>query len=91
MNGALPGPRLWHAHLALAAAARGEGIALANPFLLGEELSSGRLVRLEVGRAAVLGAYKFFCRKDCWRSPGMTDFRHWLMDLGRASRAVAGV
>jgi LysR family transcriptional regulator, glycine cleavage system transcriptional activator len=83
----LPGPRLWHGHLTVAAAARGEGIALANPFLLGDELNSGRLVRVGAGHAAVLGAYSFFCRKDLWQSPGMMHFRHWLTTLARATKA----
>jgi DNA-binding transcriptional LysR family regulator len=75
---ALPGPRLWHAHLTLAAAARGEGIALANPFLLGDDLATGRLVEINVGRPVVLGAYTFFGRKDRWDGPAMSKFRRWL-------------
>jgi LysR family transcriptional regulator, glycine cleavage system transcriptional activator len=81
----LPGPRLWHAHLTLGAAARGEGVALANPFLLGDELASGRLVRIPVGSPTVLGAYTFFCRKDRWQFPGMMQFRHWLVNLARTT------
>lgn len=79
---ALPGPRLWHAHLTLAAAARGEGVALANAFLIGDDLATGRLVEITVGRPVILGAYMFFCRKDRRDVPAMSKFRRWL-----ASRA----
>src|SRR3546814_5500103 len=34
----LPGTRLWHAHLALAAARSGHGVVLSNRLLLGDEL-----------------------------------------------------
>nr|WP_242401138.1 LysR substrate-binding domain-containing protein [Acetobacter okinawensis] len=39
--------RLWQAHITLAAARAGEGIALGNPFLLGDDLLSGRLLRVQ--------------------------------------------
>lgn len=44
----LPGPRLWHAHLTLDAARRGQGIVLTNRFLLADDLARGDLVRLPV-------------------------------------------
>ncbi len=40
-DGQLPGPRLWHAHLTVEAARRGQGVALANPFLLGDDFATG--------------------------------------------------
>ena len=40
----LRGPRLWHAHLAIEAARLGQGIALANRFLVEEDLTADRLV-----------------------------------------------
>lgn len=76
----LRGPRLWHAHLTLEAARRGQGVALANPFLLGDDLTSGRLVRVpaECSHHVTLGAYVFFARADRWQAPAIVRFRHWL-------------
>src|SRR5690606_13612087 len=76
----LPGPRLWHAHLPVEAARRGQGIALANPFLLGDDLSTGRLVDplAEISPPVALGAYVFTARADRWQAPAIVRFRHWL-------------
>lgn len=76
----LVGPRLWHAHLAVKAARSGQGIALANPFLLGDDLSAGRLVNplAGSGKSVALGAYVFTARADRWQSPAIVLFRHWL-------------
>jgi len=78
----LPGPRLWHAHLTIEAARRGQGVALANPFLLGDDLTTGRLVPLfkdaNGGGTVELGAYAFAARADRWQSAAVTKFRHWL-------------
>ena len=76
----LPGPRLWHAHLTVEAARRGQGVALANPFLLGDDLSTGRLVDPLAGssKSVALGAYVFAARADRWQSPAIVRFRHWL-------------
>jgi LysR family glycine cleavage system transcriptional activator len=77
----LPGPRLWHAHLTIDAARRGQGIALTNPFLAQEDLKAGQLrpVPLAEGAAEVqLGAYVFRARRDRWRTPAVIAFRRWL-------------
>jgi DNA-binding transcriptional LysR family regulator len=81
VDGPLPGPRLWHAHLTVEAARRGQGVALANPFLLGDDFATGRLVRLlgdDMGRQVALGAYAFAARADRWQSAAVTGFRRWL-------------
>jgi DNA-binding transcriptional LysR family regulator len=82
IDGPLPGPRLWHAHLTVEAARRGQGVALANPFLLGDDFATGRLVRLlddcVESRQVALGAYAFAARADRWQSPAVTHFRRWL-------------
>jgi DNA-binding transcriptional LysR family regulator len=88
-GGKINGPRLWHAHLTLDAARRGEGVALANPFLLGDDIEAGRLVAVEVGRAVTLGAYVFFARKDRWDTPAVVRFRRWLQGLTAADRQAA--
>lgn len=76
----LQGPRLWHAHLTIEAARRGQGVALANPFLLADDLAKGRLVSL-VNRKEqddTLGAYVFAARADRWQSAAIVRFRRWL-------------
>lgn len=92
----LPGPRLWHAHLTIEAARRGQGVALANPFLLGDDLTAGRLVPLfkdaDGGRTVELGAYAFSARADRWQSSAVASFRRWLkattVSAGLSSRGV---
>lgn len=76
----LPGTRMWHAHLALAAAARGEGVAIANRFLVGDELASGSLVEIAPAgfKPPVLGGYVFTARADRWNAPDLASFRRWL-------------
>lgn len=77
----LPGTRLWHAHLALAAARQGQGIALANSYLVEDDLKTGRLV-YALGApdhgAVPLGIYVFSARADRWQSAAIADFRRWL-------------
>lgn len=78
----LPGPKLWQAQLTLDAARRGQGVALANPFLLGDDLATGRLVSLasEADRTqpVVFGSYVFAARADRWQSSAIVRFRRWL-------------
>ena len=76
----LPGQRLWHAHLAIAAARLGRGVALANRFLVGEDLARGALVEMtfpDAGRV-VMGAYCFVARKDRWSLPAVANLRRFL-------------
>lgn len=78
----LAGPRLCQAHLAIEAARHGQGVALANPFLIGDDLSSGRLVPVldkHLGGRIPLGIYAFAARADRWQSPGVAEFRRWLL------------
>jgi DNA-binding transcriptional LysR family regulator len=83
------GPRLWHAHLTLDAARRGEGIALANSFLLGDDIEAGRLTPLDVGAPVALGSYMFFARKDRWDSRAVVRFRRWLETLAITTKHAA--
>jgi len=77
---ALKGPRLWHAHLTVEAARRGQGVALANAFLLRDDLASGRLVNVMGDRhlPVVLGAYTFAGRTDRWKMTAIDRLRRWL-------------
>lgn len=76
----LQGPRLWHAHLTIEAARRGQGVALANPFLLADDLATGRLMALVSCEQHddSLGAYVFAARADRWQSAAIVRFRRWL-------------
>lgn len=83
----LPGSRLWHAHLTLAAARQGQGVALANHWLLRDDLHAGRLVEITppggTFRPVHLGAYALLAREDRWNSPAVQRFRRWLQSALR--------
>nr|WP_257640985.1 LysR substrate-binding domain-containing protein [Acetobacter okinawensis] len=76
--------RLWQAHITLAAARAGEGIALGNPFLLGDDLLSGRLLRVQPTQTPLketpLGAYVLRASEQMWEKPTLRTFRDWLME-----------
>jgi len=74
----LSGPRLWHAHLTIAAARRGQGIALSNAFLVGDDLRTGALQEIGGGRGVTLGSYQLVGRRDRWSTAPILGFRRWL-------------
>lgn len=76
----LRGPRLWHAHLAIEAARLGQGVALANAVLAGEDLAAGGLVEM-VPSDIRLGGYYFLSEAARWDEPGLATLRGWLRDL----------
>lgn len=78
----LRGPRLWHAHLAIEAARLGQGIALANRFLVEEDLSAGRLVEIVPSKIR-LGAYYLIVPQGYWRDPSIVALRAWLKSILR--------
>ena len=81
----LPGPRLWHASVAMQAARQGQGIVLVNRFLLGQDLASGRLVEIHPLGApfnpVTHASYSFLARADRWNAPPLLRFRTWLRQL----------
>ncbi|GHC95655.1 LysR substrate-binding domain-containing protein [Novosphingobium pokkalii] len=81
--------RLWQAHMTLAAAADGQGVAITNGFLAAEHLQSGRLVELGAGNPAFAacapGAYYFTARADMWDAQPIARFRAWLAEAVAAS------
>ena len=90
----LPGPRMWHAHVALEAARNGEGIALANSLLVGTLLAAGHLVPLTASEQPLqnvtLGDYCFTAREDRRRDPALRLFYNWLeARAAEAGRAAA--
>ena len=78
----LPGDRLWHAHLSLEAALKGQGVALSNPLLWGDAIDTGKLVVIQptlgLLQPVKLGRYVFVAREDRWRAPAVARFREWL-------------
>jgi DNA-binding transcriptional LysR family regulator len=76
----LPGPLLWHAHLAIAAARNSRGLALASTYLVDADLKNGSLVELRVPgtRQVVIGAYAFATREDRWSFDSIRLFRRFL-------------
>lgn len=92
----LPGTRLWHAHLTLNAARQGQGVALANPMLLGNDIAQGTLVPVmpAVGGFSPVhfGRYTLLARDDRWNAPAIIAFRRWLNGMVAADeRGLAGV
>lgn len=76
----LRGPRLWHAHLAIEAARLGQGVALANSFLIDEDLAAGRLVEIGSSRGH-LGGYYLVVPTKRQRDPEINALRGWLKSV----------
>jgi DNA-binding transcriptional LysR family regulator len=76
----LAGPLLWHAHLAIAAARQGRGLALANRYLVWRDLAEGALVELAVPgtHQVMIGSYWFVARADRWSDPAIARLRTFL-------------
>ncbi len=71
MDGPIAGLPPWHAHLAIAAARAGRGIAVAGNYLVEQDLADGALVELKFtgNRRAVIGSYVLVTREDRWDYP----------------------
>jgi LysR family glycine cleavage system transcriptional activator len=76
-------------HLTIEAALDGQGIALANPFLLDDDLQTGKLVQINVGHMSNIGAYYFTARTDLWAAPAVARLRRWLQQRASESLALA--
>lgn len=72
---------LWHAHLAIAAARQGRGVALANRYLVAADLQSGALVEVAFPgcEPATVGSYRFTTRMDRARDPAIVALRDFLL------------
>ena len=86
-----PAARLWQAHMTLVAAREGQGVALTNAFLAGEDLAAGRVVELGAGnpafRAVSLGAYYLTTPRDSGETRPLRQFAAWLADMVREAPA----
>ncbi|WP_408591895.1 LysR substrate-binding domain-containing protein [Novosphingobium sp.] len=81
-RGPLAGPLLWHAHLAIAAARQGRGLALANRYLVAADLERGDLVEFAVPgtQPEAIGAYYLVARADRWNQPAVAKLRQFLVE-----------
>jgi LysR family glycine cleavage system transcriptional activator len=68
-------------HLALSAAAAGQGVALGLTPLTDEDLKSGALVRPFDVELSSPYAFWFVCRKDRLRERKIRAFRNWIFEV----------
>jgi LysR family glycine cleavage system transcriptional activator len=77
--------------LAIAAAIDGQGVAMASPFLIREELEAGALVKVD-SRALVTGsAVHLVWPEGDQESANARAFRQWLTDIAAHDRAAAAI
>lgn len=76
----LGGVLMWHAHLALAAARSGRGLALANRFLVRSDIETRCLVEVAIPgcRNVAIGHYRFAARADRWHDKDIRKLREFL-------------
>lgn len=77
------GPRFDTAHMALAAAAAGQGVALADDALAAADLADGRLVRLFDVATPTDGGYWLVTPPRAVDRPKVEAFRSWLLAEAR--------
>lgn len=78
--GNLPGLKCWHAHLLVAAAREGRGVALASRILVHSEIETGKLVTIDLPNTipVALGAYILTAREDRWSDASLSALRNRL-------------
>ncbi len=67
-----------NAHIAMEAAVHGQGAALGDSLLVGDDLAEGRLVRLFENSVPAKHAYYVVCRKEVCDSPLVAAFIDWI-------------
>lgn len=85
------GPRFSHTFMALQAAATGQGVALATSALIGDNLTSGRLVRPFPLEVSTPYRYYVVCPEATADTPNIAAFRAWLADEAAACIAAGTV
>lgn len=68
-----------NAHIAMEAAVHGQGAALGDSLLVGDDLAEGRLVRLFERSVPAKHAYYLVCRHEVCQSPLVTAFTEWIL------------
>jgi DNA-binding transcriptional LysR family regulator len=79
LRGALSGPMLWDANMAIDAALAGQGIALASRLTVAQEIDGGNLVEL-LRTNVKLNGYYLHIRPERSRDPVIERLRIWLDD-----------
>ena len=72
-------------HIAIEAALHGQGIALGDSLLVGDDLAEGRLVRLFEQSVPARHAYYMVCRHEVCESPLVAGFTDWMLSTARRS------
>jgi LysR family transcriptional regulator, glycine cleavage system transcriptional activator len=77
-----------NAHIAIEAALHGQGVALGDSLLVGDDLAEGRLVRLFEQSVSAKHAYYTVCRHEVCESPLVAGFTDWMLSKVRGSSAA---
>ncbi len=72
------GPKFGHYFMVLAAARRGDGIAVVPRVLAEEDLATGRLLPVLSHTVPSAGSYYLLCRAHQWNLPAIKAFRTWI-------------
>jgi len=72
-------------HIAIEAALHGQGVALGDSLLVGDDLAEGRLVRLFEQSVPAKHAYYTVCRHEVSESPLVAGFTDWMLSKVRAA------
>ena len=81
------GPHFSQTQMSLRAALAGQGVALANAVLAGEDLRAGRLVRALPQEVEAGSSYWFVCPEAALGQPRRAAFRAWLLEEAAQERA----
>lgn len=74
-----------NAHIAIEAALHGQGAALGDSLLLGDDLAEGRLVRLFENSVPAKHAYYVVCRHEMCENPLVAGFTDWILGKVRVA------
>jgi LysR family glycine cleavage system transcriptional activator len=74
-----------NAHIAIEAALHGQGVALGDSLLVGDDLAEGRLVRLFEQSVSARHAYYVVCRHEACENPLVAGFTDWMLSKARGS------
>ncbi len=77
------GPEFDNASLTLEAALHGQGVAISNMVLAGDQIAAGRLVRPFAATLPSEHAYYLVCRKSAEQEPKVAALRDFLVRSGR--------
>ncbi|RAH98999.1 LysR family transcriptional regulator [Acuticoccus sediminis] len=82
-------PKFGHYFMVLAAARRGDGIAVVPHVLVEEDMASGRLVAALPQTVRSAGSYYLLCREHQYDLPMIKAFREWIAEESASSLAAS--